>query len=609
MNRPYSCTIPMIHPQMALETKPAISRVHGSVHGTTRTNNFSWKIAGEAGDGILNAGLMLARTCMRGGLYVFAAAEYPSLIRGGHNHLDVRVSDKPVDSHTKWIDLLVALNMESVEKHAKKILPGGGIIYDGDALKLTKEQIGRDDVQLYPLPLMKLAMAHGGKIMRNVVAMGASLALADFDLELFNGVLRDNFGKKKGAEIAEQNIRAAKAGYDAIRASEASFPVKLRSQPNGQQIFLSGNEAISAGAIKAGCTFFAAYPMTPASSILHTMAAFERPFNLVVKHTEDEISAINMAVGASYAGARAMTSTSGGGFSLMVEGFGLAAQTETPLVVVEAMRPGPATGMATHSGQGDLRFVLHASTDEFPRMVVAPGDFQECYIETIRAFNLAEKYQMPVVVLTDKYLGESYSSTPIFGAGDPITRNLATEPQTNGYMRYTVTEDGISPRTIPGVSGGTHVASSYEHDEEGHECEEPDVRIAMHQKRYRKFMHLADELPQPQLVGPADAELTFVTWGSPKGPILEARKLLEADGIKTSMLQIKFLSPFPAETVKQILSRAKHPVLVENNMTAQLGSLIREECLFEIKDKILRYDGRPFYPEDIVPETRRLLGR
>ncbi len=578
-------------------------------------NDFNWKIAGTAGDGILNAGLMLAKCAAKGGLWSFASAEYPSLIRGGHNHLDVRIADRQLLSHTSHLNLLVALNQESVDKHAKKLTPGGGIIFDGDALKLDHKIIGRADVNLYPVPLLKIAQENGGKIMRNVVAMGATLALADFDLEVFNSVLRDNFGKKKGAEVAEANIKALKAGYDYARQNFGNnFRYRLKSVGNGGRLFMSGNEAISAGSIKAGCKFFAAYPMTPASSILHTMASFEKDYNVVVKHTEDEIAAMNMAIGANFAGVRSMTATSGGGFALMTEAFGLAAQAETPLVVVNAMRPGPATGMATHSGQGDLRFILHAAPDDFPRIVLAPGTVEECYYLTFYSFNLAEKYQLPVVILTDKYLGESFSITEIFETNLKIDRGmLATNEQlealgnNGGYHRYKVTDSGVSLRSRPGQPGGEHVASSYEHDEEGFEREEEDNKNKMAAKRFKKLEIATKEIPQPGLTGPDDADLTIVGWGSTKGPILEAMRLLNKEGIKTNYLQIVFVSPFPEKTVESILKKAKNTVIVENNQTAQMASVIRENTGIKIENRILKYDGRPFSPEELYTRFKEIL--
>ncbi|HLD85525.1 MAG TPA: 2-oxoacid:acceptor oxidoreductase subunit alpha [archaeon] len=587
-------------------------------------NNFSWKVAGEAGFGILNAGLMFAKMCIRGGLHSFATAEYPSLIRGGHNNLDVRVSETEIQSHTKFTDLLVALDRKSIGIHEYKISKNGGIIYDSASDKIEPSDFKRKDIMHFGVPLMKIA---GEKIMRNVVAMGATIALIDFDIEIFYGVLRDNFGAKKGMGVAEANIKAAKAGYDYIKQNfpEASasngirsFKYRLVKKPyDNKKLFLSGNEAISAGAIKAGCKFTAAYPMTPATSVFTNIAAQEKNYNIIVKHTEDEISAINMAIGAGYAGLRSITATSGGGFALMCEGFGLAGQTETPVVIVEAMRPGPATGMATHTGQGDLRYMLHASTDEFPRLIIAPGDVEECYYLTQHAFNFSEKYQMPVIVLTDKYLGESYRSVHEFDKEVKIERGkLITQIDAQDYKRYELTEDAISPRSIPGVKNGMHVASSYEHDEYGHEREEEEIRIAMHKKRYKKFALAENEIKAkfiPKLVdskgesiAASVADFTIISWGSTKGPVLEAMKLLEEEGIETNFLHITFVNPIHDEIISSVMRNAKQTVIVENNMTAQFAGIIREKTGLEFNHKILKYDGRPFAPEHIADAIREL---
>ena len=568
-------------------------------------NDFSWKVAGEAGHGILNAGLsMFAKTCLRSGLDVFATAEYPSLIRGGHNNLDVRVSDKEIHSHNRHIDMLVALNDESVRKHAHKLSKGGAIIYDGEKMPIVKESI-RSDVKLYSVPLFTVANEAGGQIMRNTVAIGATMALLNFDMATFEKVIGDNF-KKKGDDVINANIKAARAGYDYVKKNyKDGFSHELKGSEKGKgKMFLSGHEALVAGAIKAGCKFYSAYPMTPASSVLGGMSANEQKFNLVVKQTEDEIAAINMAIGASYAGARAMVGTSGGGFSLMVEGFGLAAMTETPLVVVESQRPGPATGMATHSGQADLRFMLHASTDEFPRVVIAPGDVEQCFYETIKAFNLADKYQMPVVIMTDKFLGESYWSANEFDTSSvKIERGkMLSDKETEAlseYSRYKVTPDGVSPRSVPGQKNAPFVASSYEHDEHGFEREEENVRVAMHNKRYRKFTQASKELKNPPPIGDKNADATIIAWGSTKGPILEAMKLLKAKKISANYQQVLYLSPFPSEDMIKIIKGAKKAIVIENNKTSQLNSLIREHCLLSVDNKVLKYDGRPFSPQDI----------
>lgn len=573
-------------------------------------NDFSWKVAGAAGDGILSAGMLFAKTCVRGGLHVFATAEYPSLIRGGHNNLDVRIGEEKVFSHTKKLDLLVALNQDSVDYHASKVSQNGGIIFDGSETKAPAE-IGRD-IKLYDMPLKELSKQHGGLIMRNTIAMGASIALLDFDLDLFNSVLADRFGKKV-QEVVDANIKAAKAGYDYIKEKYSEdFAFKLERRDYKNHMLITGNESISAGAIKAGCKFYAAYPMTPASSILHFMAANEKKYGMVVKHTEDELAAMNMTVGASYAGARAMTGTSGGGFALMTEALGLAAMVETPLVVVNAQRPGPATGMATHSGQADLRFMLHAAPDEFPRVVIAPGDINECFYGTIRAFNLAEKYQMPVIILTDKFLGESYISNDIFPQeGIMIDRGaLLTEEDLKDkkdYRRYRVTESGVSPRSMPGQKNGMHVASSYEHDEKGMEREEEVIRIAMHEKRFRKLQFLVQELEKPKLIGPAGAQATIVAFGSTKGVIKEAMKILEKEGIATNFLQILYLSPFQSEEVKEILQKSRIIIDIENNKTGQLAGLIKEKTGIDVNYKILKYDGRAFNPEDLAQAVKDIV--
>ncbi len=577
-----------------------------------KTNDFSWKVAGAAGDGILSAGMLFAKTCMRGGLSVFATAEYPSLIRGGHNHLDVRVNGGKIHAHSKNIDMLIALNQDSIDYHAYKLVPGGAIIYDGDELAITNDSIGRKDIHLFSVPLKRLANENGGLIMRNTIAMGATLGLLEFDLQLFNEVLADRFGKKS-PEIVAANVKAAKAGYDYVGQHHYGlYNYRLEKMEARGELLITGNEAIGAAAIKAGCKFYAAYPMTPASSILGFMAANEKQYGMVVKHTEDEIAAINMAIGASYAGARAMVGTSGGGFALMVEALGLAAITETPLVIVEAQRPGPATGMATHSGQADLRFVLHAATDEFPRIVVAPGDVNECFYSTIKAFNLAEKYQIPVIILTDKYLGESYWSNEEFDTTEiAIDRGtlLSNDDMENtiDYRRYRITDTGVSPRTVPGVKNGMHVASSYEHDEKGMEREEEVIRVAMHNKRFRKIEFIEQELPRPHIIGYDSAPVTMVAWGSTKGPIKEAMKILGSQGIKSNYLQILYLEPFDAATVKETLSKAKIIVDIENNKTGQLAGLIKERTGIDVDYRILKYDGRAFTPEDLATAIKDIV--
>jgi 2-oxoglutarate ferredoxin oxidoreductase subunit alpha len=582
-------------------------------------NKISWMIGGEAGYGIMAAGTTFAKACSRGGLHVFINSEFPSLIKGGHNISLVRVDEEEIFSHLETIDLLVALNQETTDLHLNEIVPGGGIIYDGDQINVAKENLKREDIVLYSVPLTKIIRELGAELLlRNTVVVGASMAVLDYDFGILEVAIRDSFGKKKG-EIVEQNVKAARMGYDYVKQNicqECGYKLEPRKAP--ERMLLTGNDAIAMGAIKAGCKFYAAYPMTPVSAILHTMAEKAKEFNIVVKQTEDEIAAMNMIIGANFAGVRAMNATSGGGFSLMVEALGLAAMTETPIVTVEGERPGPSTGQPTHTAQGDLKFLLSAGQGEFTRIVIAPGDREECFYETFNAFNLAEKFQVPVLVLVDKFLAEDYKTTELFDQSNlKIERGkLLSQEELNKiseYKRYLNTEDGISPRALPGQLNGIHCAPSTEHDEAGfsHEASEalmpPETAKMILEKRMRKLSFIEKELKPPKLYGPQEANITLVSWGSTKGPIFEAMKLLEKDGVKVNFLQILYLSPFPAEQVKKVLSSSKTVVDVENNYTAQLASLIREKTGVEIQHKILKYDGRPFYPNFIYKKLIEIL--
>ncbi len=577
-------------------------------------NSLSWKIGGEAGYGIMTAGLIFAKVCSRAGLHVFDHPEYPSLIRGGHNTYQVRAEVEEVFSHVRHVDLLVTLNKETIDKHKEELSLGGGIIYDGDKIPLSQEDLGREDIKLYNVPFLRLAEDSGGRrIMLNSVALGASVALIDFDFEMLSSVIKDVY-HGKAEETIEFNIKAAKLGYDYVksRGMEKDFDRKLPKVGGKERMLLTGNEAVGVGAIKAGCKFYAAYPMTPASSILHFMAAQERKFSLVVKHAEDEIAAITMVIGAGFAGARAMTATSGGGFSLMSEALGLAAMTETPIVVLVSQRPGPSTGLPTYTEQGDLKFVLHASQGEFPRFVMAPGDVEECFYKTLEAFNLAERYQCPSILILDKYLSESHKTAEKFDVnGVKIERGLLLSDEElekiGEFKRYEFTETGISPRSIPSKKGGIFTATGNEHYETGYLSEDKIVRTKMMDKRFRKFELAEKEMPEPKLFGPKNAEVTIIAWGSTKGPVKEAIKLLDSDGIKANFLQIMYIIPFPTKTVSKIIETSKRTVIVENNKTAQLASLIREKTGKEIEHKILKYDGRQFFPTEIYQRVKGVL--
>lgn len=567
---------------------------------------FNFKIGGEAGFGIIVTGLIFSKTACRLGYQIFDYTEYPSLIRGGHNTYHVTVGKEEVFASCNKVDLLVALNERASKLHAKELNPGAGIIFDNKEFALKGAILRRAD-KLYPVPLMLLAKKAGGtELMRNSVALGASLALLGGSLSVLEGVIKDTFADKS-KEIININIKAASLGFDFAKKRFKPWGRVLVKKKAEKRMVLTGNEALSLGAIAGGLKFFASYPMTPASSILHFLAGKAKEYGFIVKHAEDEISVMNMAIGASLAGARSMVATSGGGFSLMVEGLGLAGMTETGVVVVNAQRPGPATGMPTWSEQADLRFMLHAAQGEFSRFVLAPGDVSEAFYLTAEALNLAEKYQTPVIILIDKFLSESHKSVEPFDVGKIRIERGKLTGGTEGYQRYQFTADGISPRVLPGEEKGVSLVNSYEHGEYGFSTEDSKVRAKMVDKRAQKLKTALVDMPRPVLFGSEEAELTLVGWGSTKGPIREAIKQLANQGVKVNHLHLNWISPFPTEAVTQILEKSEKTLIIENNHDAQAAGWIRQQTGIEIKNKFLKYDGRPFYPEEIVKKVKEII--
>lgn len=569
-------------------------------------NNVTWKIGGEAGEGIMVTGLLFSKSCVRAGLQAFDYTEYPSLIRGGHNTYLTQVSENEIFSHDRSIEILVALNQETLNKHIEELSAGGAVVYDPDDKKISVEGM-RKDVLYVPLQMNAIALdVAKNKLMRNTVALGASFALLNFPKETVFETLKDVFvGKEQ--EVIDVNIQTFTKGYDAVTNNQKEqFGWSIEPSKAKGNIVITGNEAIAIGAIAGGCKFYSAYPMTPASSILSVLAEHGPAYNMVVKHAEDEISVVNMAIGAGHMGVRAMCATSGGGFALMNEGYGLAAITETPVVLVLVQRPGPATGLPTWTGQGDLKYALNAAQGEFPRFVLAPGDVTEAFEMTTEALNVAEEYQTPVVLLSDKHLAESHQTVRPFDQIDiEIKRGkIATKKDLGedvNFKRYNLSvADGISPRSLPGMEHGVFVANSDEHDEVGYSEEDAVPAKAMIDKRQRKIETFKKVMPQPDLYGDKNADITFVFWGSVKGAVKEAMKKLREVGVKTNYLQITWIAPFPVARVTKILESVKRPVLVENNMNGQLADVIREQTGLTLKEKILKYDGRPFFPEEIV---------
>jgi 2-oxoglutarate ferredoxin oxidoreductase subunit alpha len=564
--------------------------------------DISFMVGGEAGQGVQSVGFLLAKAVVRAGYYIFADQDYESRVRGGHNFYRIRVKDTPVHATGNSIDILIALNEESVSLHRKEVRSGGTIIHDS-AVKVA----ARQKVRFTGIPLTKLAEEKAGNtITANTVALGAALSLTGIDFDILATVLREHFGKNETGEI---NVKAARAGYDYISTNTVQGNIAiLDKKAGGNRMMLNGNEALALGALAAGCRFMAAYPMTPASSIMEYMAAKSNDLNVLVVQPEDEISAINMVVGASYAGARVMTATSGGGFCLMVEGISLAGMTETPVVVVDAQRPGPAIGLPTRTEQSDLLFAINCAHGEFPRAVLAPGTVEEAFWLTVKAFNLADKYQMPVIILTDQHLASSYATADRFDLSK-VTVNrgaLFTGAEKDTYKRHAITDNGISPRAFPLRKGLLVVTDSDEHDEAGHLIESAEIRTQMVQKRMKKLQLLKQQdLAQPKPYTVDTCDTLLIGWGSTYGAIREAVDILNSQKKHAGHLHISELWPFPAEAVESALSGCKESYVIENNATGQLARLIREQTGKKVSGTILKYDGRPFEPAYIVREISK----
>jgi 2-oxoglutarate/2-oxoacid ferredoxin oxidoreductase subunit alpha len=565
---------------------------------------FTLTIGGQAGQGIKAIGLLLAKIATRLGKNVYTYSEYPSLIKGGHNLTQVSISKESVTAPRKSSEFWIALDQNTLNIHLTEFSDGCGIVFDEEK-KYDLTRINKN-TSLFPVPLGKLAKEAGGSyIMSNTVALGAAIALLGADLQVFKDLLLEEFGQK-GEQIVKINHLAAEKGYNyALEHFAGKKRIVLnRENTVEKKMVANANDTVALGAIAAGLQFAAIYPMSPISNILHVLAAYQEKFGYIYKQPEDEIAAINMAIGASFAGARSMTATSGGGFSLMVEALGLAAMMETPLVIIDGMRPGPATGLPTWSGQGDLRFVLHSHQGDFPRIILAAGDAEEAFHLTMQAFNLADKYQTPVIVLVDKNICEHDQSMPIINIADyEIDRGKFTTKKEEGFERYRLSDDGISLRSVPG-SGNFFIGNSYEHTAVGHDSEEiQDINNQM-QKRMAKLTTCSNqENISPKLYGPENADVTVVSWGSNKGSILQALR----DFPNVNFLHITWISPFPAEAVKKILEKSRHIVNMECNYSAALGGLIKENTGIEIKDNFLKYDGRPFFPEEISDKLNSIL--
>lgn len=566
------------------------------------TQQIVWKIGAPAGFGVLTTGLTMSKLAARAGLHIFDYLEYPSLIRGGHNTYEVVISTEVATATRRQLDYLVCLNAETFELHKDRLTTDSCLIYD--PTQFSPET----DAKRIAVPLGEIiAELKADSVMLNMITIGASLALLGGDLKLLTDLIAQEF-KRKSPEVVAQNTACATAGYNYVHDNFAEHCSDLFTQGTvtEPQAVLMGNDAFALGAVAADCRLYAAYPMSPSSGVLSDLAAWAQRTGMIVRHAEDEIGVINEALGASFAGVRAATGTSGGGFALMTETLSYAGVAELPLVVFVAQRPGPATGMPTWTEQGDLLFATFAGHGEFPKIVLAPGDSQEMIDLTMKAFDLAEVYQTPVVVLSDKYLSESHQS---FKTADiekyfarPLNHGKTITELPENYLRYADAEDGISPRLVPGVAGSFYQANSYEHLEDSHTTESAEERIKQVHKRQRKTeTYFKKDFAEPIWFGdPKKADAILLGWGSTKGAALEAQKLLAAEGKTVAYLHFTHLYPLDAAQLEKHLSYDAPYYLLENNSTGQFGKLLTMETGFVPSLALLKYDGRPLFPEEIV---------
>lgn len=545
-------------------------------------------LGGAAGDGIETMASLFEKILKKSGCHIFTIRDFMSRVRGGHNFAKIRFGSEAIAAHREALDGIFAIDEETYAQHQHQLRDDGFILCD--------LSLDINDERGLKLPLREIAKKLGNPKVISSVAIGALLNLfsfpLDFSLEVFTTNLR--------SDLLEVNLLALKEGF---RSVEQRF--QINQVQTSEHIILSGNTAIGLGALAAGIKFYSAYPMSPSTTLLEFFSAQSEKMNVAVEQAEDEIAAINMALGASYAGARAMTGTSGGGFSLMVEALGFAGIAEIPVVMVDGQRPGPATGFPTRTEQSDLKFVISASQGEFPRMVIALRHHTDCFFQTARAFALSEKYQIPVILLSDQYLADSTTTVPIFNTdklyhGLPDQKSMTNPDEDGPYRRYQLTENGISPLRIPGKTQGFVRIDSDEHDELGQITESAEVRTQMVNKRMAKLGLLEDELIEPDFWGDEQCRTLLVGFGSTDGTIKEAVTFLNSKGGSYGALLFGDIYPLPVKRIKHYATQVTEIINIEQNATGQLASLLREKTLLSCHRSILKYDGRQLSVDDIL---------
>lgn len=567
-------------------------------------DELSIRIAGEAGQGTQTIGELLCRMFKSAGYHIFAHQDYMSRIRGGNNYFQIRIAGNPVYTLRANPDILVCLDKASIDIHKKELSSAGIVIAD-------KKKFGIAEIEgpVFDVPLADLANQAGGKeLFVNSVACGAIVGLSGVVFSFLEEAIKRVFADK-GGEIIANNLASAKKGFEFVAKSSKSGVYSVTAGKARQNFLLTGTEAMVLGAVKSGCKFYSAYPMSPSTGILEGMAKYSRQFGILVEQAEDEIAAINMIIGASFCGARSMCATSGGGFALMVEGLSLAGMTETPIVVVVAQRPGPATGFPTRTEQGELEFVLSAGHGEFARVIYSPGTIEEAFYLVGKAFWIAEKYQVPVLILSDQHLAESYRDIPVLDPDEiSAERFIISKKESAGikdYKRYAFTDSGISPRAIPSWITGPVYVDSDEHTEEGHISEDAVIRVKMVEKRfYKKMAGLENDLIEPVAGNIEGAEVIFLGFGSTFGALKE---ISEAFKPKVGFCHLPQVWPFPKSKLTQIFKSAKKIITVENNAGAQLAKLLRRETGIMVAGSILKFDGRPFNFDYLAEQVKKWI--
>ncbi len=560
--------------------------------------DISIVFSGEAGQGIKTIEQLLLKILKSEGIHIFSTSEVMSRIRGGNNTTEIRISNKPVYAFVDRIDILFVLGKEGVERLENRINKNTKIIAD----KKRIEDVGQKQYKITDIPVTQLAKEAGGMLYGNTIFVGIILGMLGLDPGSGKKILTEKFSKK-GDTIVQNNIKALEMGVDAGKDQKTGFVPKKGQYKQEDISILSGNDAVGIGALSGGCNFIASYPMSPGTTVLTFLSKQAENMGIVAEQAEDEIAAINMAIGAWYAGARAMVTTSGGGFALMEEGISLAGILETPVVAHIAQRPGPATGLPTRTEQGDLLFSVFSGHGEFPKIILAPGTPEEGIEITHKAFDLADKYKVPVIILTDQYYLESYANRK-----KPDIKKLSVHKDivktTASHKTYEITKNGISPRGIPGHGKGFVCVDSDEHDEYGRITEHAEVRQKMMDKRMRKLNGLHKDEIQAEVMGNKNSKNIVIGWGSTYGVIKEAMENLSVKD--TAFVHFKQVFPLPSKT-KELLSKAKNIISIENNATGQFAKLLAMETGIMTNYNILQYNGFPFSVERIEKELKNLL--